>query len=258
MEQFDDRHAGLGAVDLQDSTCTCAPPDAISFQPPPSTAVSPCQFPFESDLVEAVLRQVSEVVGVGAPESFAMSEVRAGTSLADIVVVRRKFKSWPRFPTRLSIVEAVSLSWLRKLGTTRIDLLESKCGLQRGALRQGTFDELVDDGLIQRGAGGSIGLRENWSNDVEIIAIEAKLSRWRKALRQAKDYLLFADRSYVALPITKERLVPKLTETFTAAGVGLLLVSAHQTVEALTARPSVNHSWKREVVLAWASRHLEA
>ena len=57
----------------------------------------------------------------------------------------------------------------------------------------------------------------------EVVTIEAKVSKWRRAVQQARRNRLFAHRSYVALP---EHLVPRVSTDagFLASGVGLLAV----------------------------------
>jgi DNA-binding Lrp family transcriptional regulator len=60
---------------------------------------------------------------------------------------------------------------------------------------------------------------------VRVIAIEAKLKDWRRAIEQAKSYLDFAHESYVAMPSgIAQRSV--LTAACAAVGVGLLAVDA--------------------------------
>lgn len=57
----------------------------------------------------------------------------------------------------------------------------------------------------------------------EIVAVEAKLERWRDALAQAVAYRSFADRCYVVLDGARQRSVAALRTPFREHGVGLLL-----------------------------------
>lgn len=57
---------------------------------------------------------------------------------------------------------------------------------------------------------------------VELIAVEAKLSRWREALAQAIGYKDFTDRVYVALDAGRLELTKAMREEFERVGVGLL------------------------------------
>jgi hypothetical protein len=67
---------------------------------------------------------------------------------------------------------------------------------------------------------------------VEIYAIEAKLYRWRDAIKQASTYRKFADRAYVALPeSTISSLVLGESE---ANGVGVIAVGPGGAIRVLT------------------------
>jgi len=59
----------------------------------------------------------------------------------------------------------------------------------------------------------------------EIITVELKLTNWRRALRQARDHLLAADRSYVCIPNINPTF--QCIEQFRAFGVGLLTIEVH-------------------------------
>ena len=61
------------------------------------------------------------------------------------------------------------------------------------------------------------------TTSLEIVAIEAKLTRWREATTQAASYLRFADRSYVVLDGNQVRITDCMLETVQAARVGLIL-----------------------------------
>jgi hypothetical protein len=61
-------------------------------------------------------------------------------------------------------------------------------------------------------------------NDGGVIAIEAKLIRWREALHQAYRNRCFAHRSYVALPAHTAWIAARSCQQFRDRGVGLLLV----------------------------------
>jgi hypothetical protein len=58
---------------------------------------------------------------------------------------------------------------------------------------------------------------------LEVIAIEAKLWRWRKAVEQANSYREFADASYVALPARAIR--SDIIGQCRSTGVGLISVA---------------------------------
>jgi hypothetical protein len=57
----------------------------------------------------------------------------------------------------------------------------------------------------------------------EVVAIEAKLRRWREALDQAITYREFSDRAYVVLDGNQVRSAIRIIPVFREAGVGLFL-----------------------------------
>jgi len=59
----------------------------------------------------------------------------------------------------------------------------------------------------------------------EVVAFEAKLSRWREALQQAYRNTCFAHRSYVVLPREAAAVAAKFTPAFDRRRVGLCEVS---------------------------------
>lgn len=65
-----------------------------------------------------------------------------------------------------------------------------------------------------------VGVKENRIH----VAVEMKLSDWRKALEQARIYTMFARRSYVAMPAGKQRLLLENIRYFRRSGIGILLV----------------------------------
>jgi len=59
--------------------------------------------------------------------------------------------------------------------------------------------------------------------DIELVAVEVKLRRWRDALYQAKTYLAFANHAFVVLDGNQVNATPTLIEAFREATVGLFL-----------------------------------
>lgn len=78
----------------------------------------------------------------------------------------------------------------------------------------------------------------------EILAFEAKLSNWRKALHQAWRNTSFANRAYVVLPRNRSASALSHRREFEALGVGLCLVD-HDGVEVAI------ESEHKEPVILW-------
>jgi len=197
----------------------------------------------ESILVDAVAANFCAYVGRSDIALFR--EVTAGRSIADVVAVipgRRPAGLRP-----LSVWESFVLAAVRQLGSTRIDVLERVCGLEPRALREDErrFDRLVKIGFLKRGGGGSVQVGSTWGRSFHMVAIEAKLTRWRDALEQAREYRRFADQAFVALPEASIPLTRRHRADFETAGVGLLSVN-DQIKTIISAKPATDHDWRRE------------
>jgi len=137
------------------------------------------------------------------------------------------------------------LATLRRFGPTRVDILEARCGLHRGALRTGDLDRLEALSLVDRGPGGRVVLATDWARRIRIVAIEVKLRDWRSAIRQAQRYLRYADEAFVALPDPTVQRLNDALKLFERASIGLLSVGPGLTVK-VPAAPSSMHDWRRE------------
>lgn len=72
---------------------------------------------------------------------------------------------------------------------------------------------------------------------VRVVAIEAKLKQWRRALEQAQTYLVFAHEAYIAMP-SSTALRADVVAHCAAAGVGVLAVDADAKVSCALKAPS--------------------
>lgn len=77
-----------------------------------------------------------------------------------------------------------------------------------------------------------------------VIAFEAKLTRWRTALHQAYRNTCFSDRSYVVLPMKVARRAALFEHDFAVRGVGLYGVGPDELVVFLPApKKSPTQPW---------------
>ena len=88
------------------------------------------------------------------------------------------------------------------------------------------------------------------SSDNEVIAIEAKLYKWKVALQQAYRNKCFADKSYVLLPAKKAAFAQQYSHEFNKRGVGLCSIEEESIVvlQDVEANPPIQ-PWLREKVL---------
>jgi hypothetical protein len=116
-------------------------------------------------------------------------EVTVGTSIADLVLLVDRGVKRLILGRALSVHESVVLSTLRR-GERPIDFSsDSKLPIGK-ALRA-----LKALGVVEE-HDGTIGTTRSWQRARRVVAIEAKLFRWRDALEQAVLYRRYADGSY--------------------------------------------------------------
>lgn len=210
-------------------------------------------FRYETELVEVLERSVRQHAGGLAPRGCnTIRELLVGRSIPDFVLWWSDTPDLLPSPGLLSTEECVLLSFLRQRVSTRIDVLERLCGAERGAYRNGMLSQLQDRGLLERGEGGSVKLSAMWPPPVKVVAFEAKLERWRTALRQAETYRRFADQAYVALPRKMEEAPNGDLDEFAARGIGLLAIDSQGIIQIREAPavPSREHDWRRDYVLS--------
>jgi hypothetical protein len=89
----------------------------------------------------------------------------------------------------------------------------------------------------------------------QVVAIEAKLSDWRRALIQAYRYLQFSNESWVLLDHKSASSALKRGETFKSCGVGLASFSTGGSL--YVHFPAKNRAWSNGI-LAWRTQALLA
>ncbi len=205
-------------------------------------------FRYETDLVRQLLELLPKFLSLRATNWKTAVEVGVGAVISDIVIVL-----WEKdieFPKQaLSVRDSVILATLRRRGPTRIDLLESKCGLRKGELREASLKRLIDNRLVERKKGGVIGITTQWAQNFHIIAIEAKLYDWRRAIMQARSYTSYADEIYVAMPVDRIS-EDKFLKPFLEEKVGLIAVSNDSLRECHSSIQYNSHGWRREFALS--------
>jgi hypothetical protein len=137
------------------------------------------------------------------------------------------------------------------------DQVISSLPMSRGAALR-SLSSLERSGHVSRDA---LGVRRTVAEPYrEIVAIEAKLDDWGRALCQARRYAEYADYAYIALPVDRVSRVDHLQ--LRTAGIGLLSVSA-TAIEIVVPAPlsTAIQPWRRTFVaealaMAWVSKRL--
>jgi hypothetical protein len=166
-------------------------------------------------------------------------ELVVGSSIADLVLFSNA--AAVPFNEPLSVKESVVLAAVRQRGiTTMTDVArisgDPKAAVARRLASKGFF-KIVNDRITA--------VRRWWTR-CSVVAIEAKLSRWRDALDQACAYRAYADASYVALPEASFERALGAEDAFLSAGVGLLSVSTTGVRILVRAHRPERYDWRRE------------
>lgn len=155
-------------------------------------------------------------------------------------------------PHNCSYRHAAVLALLRRRKRARLQFLAKQLYSDASRLSL-LIEDLVRSGAVVQNATGSYSLSSYWRDvKVEVIAVEAKLTRWREALEQAIGYKAYADRAVVAMAPSALPRTEKVIAAFEQSGVGLCVV--HPECTDWIVRPSKTecHSREREYLLASA------
>lgn len=179
----------------------------------------------------------------------ATKELTVGKNIADVVFYKSNdVEAWPEAP--LSATESVILSIVRLRNSARMDTIARHTFLPVDEVEAAVTGRLVAWNLLRVGARGVVQSTWEWVEQSEVIAIEAKLTKWREALDQAIEYRHYSDRSYVLLPHFCVEIAIRHIHEFKRAGVGILSYNPKAVEKILEAKPSRSHLWHREYALS--------
>lgn len=153
-------------------------------------------FALEAQLCEVLAACVPATLGWSRPATM-LSEVQVGTVIPDLVIVDPVVDDWSL--VSLTGFESWVLADLLRARARQITTLSRRL-YARPEKTMRVVKRLERLGLIGRDSSSALSLCESFPRDAEVVAVEAKLYRWREAVDQATAYLRFANRSYVALP----------------------------------------------------------
>lgn len=191
---------------------------------------------------EAAL-QVFLAEQVELPAAFELSrsrrEVPVGGCIPDLVSVSfREIPDADIWPNKWTLRHIHILHAASRRPRLHLRSLAARCYESVERLRPLVRDLVRTGALIEFDSGAVAVAREIASIEAEVVAVEAKLDRWRDALRQAVAYKRFADRAIVAMDWAGAPRNPDALSEFVAAGVGLCAVSTDSTHWLVPAPPA--------------------
>jgi len=183
-------------------------------------------FRFEREMLEPLIATLPEALGLDA--AFTAGELTiiqtpaVGNVIPDLLIGR-----WQGVPSgqfaAVTFVEAAALSFIQSVGSSTISQFSDRFHLSVGAADR-TLQKLTRRNFLGLNGEGKYYLEASANpRSCQLTAVEVKLSRWRDALDQATNYLVFADLAYVVLDGQRFVVRPEVMNEFRSAGVGLLL-----------------------------------
>lgn len=188
-----------------------------------STRARRCVFQSEAAL-QLSLEQLDAVRDERFPYAFVRREVPVGGCIPDLVMVRfAEAPSVGAWPARPTFRHALAVWLLRRHGgRLHLETIASKAFEAPDAMDRALAD-LLTTGALRKSNTGAFYLTPSFARiAVEVIAVEAKLRRWRDAIEQAAQYARFADQALVAMDIGGAPRSPKVLFEFRQRGIGLL------------------------------------
>jgi hypothetical protein len=210
-------------------------------------------FETEEQLVQAIAASIRRA---RSRQYRAEFEVDAGVGIADIVLSKRAPSSSKALKALSSISPRVAVLLDGGIGASihSLDELAACVGVSRSSAKR-LLGQLQASKLARPSKDGFALVTVSNLPYERIIAVEAKLSSWQRALIQAYRNLQFADESWVVLDHKFARAAIAQIEKFQASGVGLASLSRYQGLlihcAAHTAGPvSTGKRWQAQAVLA--------
>jgi hypothetical protein len=156
--------------------------------------------------------------------SYIGLEVNMGRYIPDIVLVL--FKEYPVkgiIPRNWTLKHSFVLYYVRKRGPISAKEVSDLCYSDLRSVEK-ILESMKDSGMVNRREDGYEAAKElsSWKSD--IVAVELKMKRWGRAVRQAERYKEFADSVHVVMPNEGAQNAMDNLMSFREKGVGLSVV----------------------------------
>jgi len=177
-----------------------------------------------------VAEQVERLLPRAAGAHLVVGEVPAAQGIPDVVAVRFDLASVRHrleggVGPLCSPLRVRTLDLLRADRGMRVTTLARKLGSNPRALTRSTLGPLAEMGLLDLSDGLVIGTGAWRPVGAQLTAVELKLQKWRDALRQADNFALSVDRTWVVLDEARSGAAVAATGFFRQFGIGLALLT---------------------------------
>ena len=205
-------------------------------------------FALESDLCNVLSVRLLAALRLDGRAEM-LGSIQVGTVVPDLVAVYRRSPSRSRY---VSGLESWIVAYLLRRPQASLQELAERLFI-RAERAESALTRLQDATVVRRlASGGFVVRRGMFPATAHVIAIEAKLRRWREAVDQAATYRRFANRSFVALPQAMIERTSGIRDACRARGLGLIAVCSNGVH---VVRPADRHrpvSWEWVWIVAQA------
>lgn len=171
-------------------------------------------------------------------ELIVVRESSIGNTIPDLIVVRALHRRSASRRVKLTIFESWVVGELIRSGEM-CEVALTRTLFTRVESTRSALAKLERLGIVRQSASGTYLVTTDFAKRFQVVSVEAKLTRWRVAIEQAKRYLRFSDESFVALPASVIARNRRIEHHCAAAGVGLIAVARGDVSVVLLPSPPV-------------------
>lgn len=183
----------------------------------------------EALIENAVLSQIPQFFPNDGRLMWAAGSIPIGAGVPDLAIVSCEPQVFALAQVEMPTTQI--LAYLRAVGRARLDTITERVRLPREIVIR-CLNDLVEIQVVVRDL-NTFSLSQTWREILpEIVAVEAKVTNWKRAIDQAARNRIFAHRSFVALPDRVAQRV-RLEPIFRQLGIGLLSVGDKNAVSVL-------------------------
>lgn len=195
-------------------------------EPSSSSLIPSDSFRLEDHLLDVIYAQLPEMlVGKSRHLLARYRKYPVGAIVPDLVLVISKRATVQSVkPKKLSMIDCSILFAISQSKGATLATIAGKIFV-RESLIHASVERLVKSGVITTRGGHLTIRKEVTKQTAQVLSIEAKLTRWRDAITQAKAYLRFSNAAYVALPMAQIARLKDVKAACKLAGVGLISVN---------------------------------
>lgn len=191
-----------------------------------------------------------DMVLTEVPAAIGVVDLLAVTFASEAIAERNRLGLGPICSAlRVRVLDGLSCSrW------SRVETIARRVGSTSPALTRSTLRPLADIELIELSDGRVRSTGAWYPLAARLTAVELKLDRWQRALRQADNFALSTDSAWVILDHQRTAAADGHRDLFKEVGVGLAAVDADGTLSILV-RPRKRQpvGWLRALIAerAW-------